>query len=49
MWYPSTSVNINNTLHQIDAFLYHTVPAVLLDLVARLTGRRPKMVRNRLR
>jgi len=45
MWYPSTSVNINNTLHQIDAFLYHTVPAVLLDLVARLTGRRPKMIR----
>jgi len=45
MWYPSVSVQIHPVLHKLDAFIYHTIPAFLLDSVARLTGRRPKMMR----
>lgn len=44
MWYPTTAVNSDLTLHRLDAFIYHTVPAKLLDIAARLTGRRPRMV-----
>jgi len=45
MWYPTTAVNSDLTLHRLDAFIYHTVPAKLLDIAARLTGRRPRMAR----
>jgi len=45
MWYPDTSVRLNLTVHQIEAFMYHTVPAFVLDMLARLRGNRPKMLR----
>jgi len=45
MWYPSTTVHLNPTLHKLDAFFYHTIPAYLFDLMSRLAGKRPKMVR----
>ena len=44
MWYPSTTVHLNPTLHKLDAFFYHTIPAYLFDLMSRLAGKRPKMV-----
>lgn len=46
MWYPNCSFTKNHTVHKIDQAISHYLPAYALDLVARLTGKRVKWVRD---
>lgn len=46
MWYPNCSFTKNKTVHKIDQAISHYLPAYALDLVARLTGKRVKWVRD---
>ena len=43
LWYPSVSPKTHGMLHKIDVVLYHTIPAIVLDSILWLTGRRPKI------
>ena len=45
MWYPSGSFKNNLYHHKLDTILYHYVPAYLLDVLIRLSGKRPVLVR----
>jgi hypothetical protein len=46
MWYPNCSFTKNKAVHKIDQAISHYLPAYALDLVARLTGKRVKWVRD---
>lgn len=45
MWYPNCSFTMNPTVHKIDTAVSHYLPAYLIDLFCRLTGRRVRWVR----
>ncbi|XP_037946927.1 putative fatty acyl-CoA reductase CG5065 [Teleopsis dalmanni] len=44
LWYPTGVLRMNRPLNMAHGFLVHYVPAYILDLVARLMGKKPFMV-----
>jgi len=45
LWYPTFRCQSNYVLHQLSALFYHYVPAYILDTLARVTGKKPQLVR----
>ncbi|XP_032525647.2 putative fatty acyl-CoA reductase CG5065 [Danaus plexippus] len=45
VWYPGGDITSSRFQHGILSLLQHRLPAVLIDLVARITGSKPVMVR----
>lgn len=44
IWYPVIAATSVKWVNQVNIALFHYLPAVLLDAVALLIGRRPKLV-----
>ncbi|RZF42062.1 hypothetical protein LSTR_LSTR006655 [Laodelphax striatellus] len=45
MWYPDGSCRSNWLINNISAFAFHLLPAHIIDIVSRLAGKKPIMVR----
>lgn len=45
MWYPSISFISGEWNYTIAAYIFHYIPAYLIDFLARLLGKQPKLVR----
>ncbi|XP_014218670.1 fatty acyl-CoA reductase wat-like [Copidosoma floridanum] len=45
LWYYAFTLTRNLWLHNIFCFLFHTVPAVVIDLLAVLSGREPMLLK----
>lgn len=45
VWYPNLCFTQHKTLNTIAVLLQHWLPAYLMDVMAKLAGKRPKMVR----
>lgn len=45
VWYPGGRCHYSFILHRLCVMLEHTLPAHILDILARLKGSRPVMVR----
>jgi len=41
IWYPSGSFKSSRVLNNLSVLAYHVAPALVLDTVARLTGKKP--------
>jgi fatty acyl-CoA reductase len=41
LWYPTGKLRMNRTLNDVHGFLTHFIPAYILDILARLAGRKP--------
>lgn len=46
MWYPSISFISNEWNYLIAAYIFHYIPAYIIDCLGRLLGKQPKLVRN---
>ncbi|VVC43986.1 Hypothetical protein CINCED_3A007887 [Cinara cedri] len=44
-WYPGFSFRTNRMVHRLCEILFHFVPAFILDIVLRLTGSKPMMLK----
>ncbi|XP_026821812.1 putative fatty acyl-CoA reductase CG5065 [Rhopalosiphum maidis] len=44
-WYPGFSFRTNRMVHRLCEILFHFVPAFVLDIVLRLTGSKPMMLK----
>ncbi|XP_069702736.1 putative fatty acyl-CoA reductase CG5065 [Periplaneta americana] len=45
LWYPGGSFKSSRILNNICVLVFHMIPAYILDLVARMSGKKPIMVR----
>ena len=43
-WYPSTSYLPGKYAYKVAFFLFHYIPAYIVDFIALLTGKEPKFV-----
>jgi fatty acyl-CoA reductase len=41
MWYPGANFRSNPIMNNINDFFIHYVPAYVMDIIARLSGRKP--------
>jgi alcohol-forming fatty acyl-CoA reductase len=41
IWYPSGSFKSNRVINNLSILAFHIAPALVLDTVARLTGKKP--------
>ncbi|XP_055839875.1 putative fatty acyl-CoA reductase CG5065 [Episyrphus balteatus] len=44
LWYPTGVLRMSRPLNTMHGFLVHYIPAYVLDILARLTGKKPVMV-----
>lgn len=44
LWYPTGVLRMSRPLNTIHGFLVHYIPAYVLDILARITGKKPVMV-----
>ena len=44
MWYPGLNFSVDPFFYGMQTILYHHVPAFVLDLAARLSGKKPFLV-----
>ncbi|XP_054280697.1 fatty acyl-CoA reductase wat-like isoform X2 [Macrosteles quadrilineatus] len=45
VWHPNLTLNRNYFMHRVQHFLYHVVPAVLVDTAASLVGKRTNLLK----
>ncbi|KAI5732282.1 hypothetical protein M8J77_024262 [Diaphorina citri] len=45
VWYPTLKLLPSITLYKISSYLFHFVPAVFFDIMLKVTGQRPKLIR----
>ena len=49
MWYPSINMRTNNFVYKLETALYHHLPGYIMDAVSFLHGKKPFLVRDKLR
>jgi fatty acyl-CoA reductase len=45
LWYPTGKLRMNRPLNELHAFFTHFIPAYVLDILARIAGKKPIMVK----
>ena len=44
MWYPSITLSTNRLIFQLEVAFYHNLPGFLVDMVAKLCGKKAFLV-----
>ncbi|XP_039294387.1 fatty acyl-CoA reductase wat [Nilaparvata lugens] len=45
IWYPFLSINSSRTRHRLLSFIWHYLPALVIDSIAQLVGKQPNLVK----
>lgn len=43
IWYPNVSITYNRQLNQFRSIFYHWIPAIIVDILLRMFGRKPML------